>query len=54
MRGFKKKKIKLSMLPSLSFSSGFKPGLGARRSDTFTSRRWMGVSDILEDMYARR
>lgn len=54
MRGFKKKKIKLSLLPSLSFSSGFTPGLGARRSDTSTSRRWTGVSDILEEMYARR
>lgn len=41
------------MLPSLSFSSGFKPGLGARKSDTSTSRRWTGVTDILEEIYAR-
>lgn len=42
------------MLLSLLFSSGFKPGLGARKSDTSTSRRWPGISDILEEMYARR
>lgn len=38
MRRFKKK-IKLSMILSLSFSSGFKPSPGVRMSDESTSKR---------------
>lgn len=47
MRGFEKKN-KLSMLSRLSFSSGFKPSPGTRKSDAFTSKRRTPVSDILE------